>query len=460
MVQAGQGTQADPELDVSAQTTTLVLIVDDEPGILTSLSGVLGDEGYETISTSSGEEALELYREHQPEVVFLDIWLPDRDGLETLQSLCEIDPAAAVIMMSGHGSAATAVKAIKMGAIDYIEKPLSYNQAVEAVEGALEHRRSLSSNRVLRRSRAMTKERLKTDRKVKAPPELPQLQVSDQPQRTIAESAVLYGLGLHSGASTGMSILPLPPDSGIHFLTLPTNTLIPAYVDAVADTGYATTVAAGGARIRTVEHLLSALHALGITNLLIKVHGEIPVLDGSALEFCQALCEAGIVDQPVPRKDLVVDRRYEVTGEGGKSLTIEPAERFEISYLLRYPPPVGEQRFEFVLTDFESYERQIAPARTFGFTRDLPMMQELGLGSGGRLDNCILIGEDNVINTDLRYPDELVRHKILDIVGDLYLLGYPIRGRVTARLSGHRMNIALLREIAGTREPASVTVKP
>ena len=428
---------------------TLVLIVDDEPGILTSLSGVLTDEGYETICTSSGDEALELYRERGPEAVFLDIWLPDRDGLETLQSLCELDPAAAVIMMSGHGSAATAVKAIKMGALDYIEKPLSYRQAVNAVSGAIEHRRSLSSVRGRRRSRALKKERLDTDHPVVAPPQLPQLKLSREPQRTIAASTVLYGLGLHSGASTGMSILPLPADSGIHFLTLPTNTMIPAHVNSVADTGYATTLAAEGAQIQTVEHLLSALHALGITNLLIKVHGEIPVLDGSAVEFCDALSEAGVVDQDELRQELVVDRLYEVTGDGGKSLTIEPADEFSISYLLRYPPPVGEQFFEFTLTDFESYKRDIAPARTFGFTRDLPMMQELGLGSGGRLDNCVLIGEDNVINTELRFPDELARHKILDIVGDLYLLGYPIRGKVTACLSGHRMNIDLLREIAG-----------
>jgi len=145
----------------------------------------------------------------------------------------------------------------------------------------------------------------------------------------------------------------------------------------------------------------------------------------------------------------VIDRRFEVgSAEGSdKGLVIEPAEEFSVSYLLRYPPPVGEQRFEFTLTDFESYRREIAPARTFGFMRDLKMMNELGLGSGGRLDNFILVGEDNVINTELRFPDEFVRHKILDVVGDLYLLGYPVRGKVTARLSGHRDNIALQRAI-------------
>ncbi len=128
-------------------------------------------------------------------------------------------------------------------------------------------------------------------------------------------------------------------------------------------------------------------------------------------------------------------------------LSIEPADEFSVSYLLRYPPPVGEQSYEFTLTSPEDYKREIAPARTFGFMKDLKMINELGLGSGGRLDNFILVGEDDVINTDLRFPDEFVRHKILDIIGDLYLLGYPIRGKVTARLTGHRDNIALLRQI-------------
>jgi UDP-3-O-acyl N-acetylglucosamine deacetylase len=243
-----------------------------------------------------------------------------------------------------------------------------------------------------------------------------------------------------------MILQPLPPDSGIHFFTLPSGSHILAHVSAVAETDYATTLHGGGDRIRTVEHLLSALHAYGITNLLIKVHGEIPVLDGSALEFCNAIEEVGIEEQPAPRRETVVDRDYRV-GNGDRSLTLEPWDGFAVSYLLRFPPPVGEQFFEFELTGVDAYKEQVAPARTFGFMRDLQMIHELGLGSGGRLDNFILVGEDNVINTELRFADEFVRHKILDIIGDLYLLGYPLRGRVTARLTGHRDNIAILRKL-------------
>jgi UDP-3-O-acyl N-acetylglucosamine deacetylase len=229
-------------------------------------------------------------------------------------------------------------------------------------------------------------------------------------------------------------------------VTLPKGTVIPAHVSSVAETDYATSLEGEGEAIRTVEHLLSVLHAYGITNLLVKVHGEIPVLDGSALEFCTHLEEVGIVEQDVPRSEVVIDRRYEI-GDGAKSLVVEPAECFSVSYLLRYPPPVGEQYYEFVHTGRDAYREQVAPARTFGFMRDLKMINELGLGSGGRLDNFILVGEDNVINTELRFPDEFVRHKILDIVGDLYLLGYPLRGKVTARFTGHRDNIALQRLI-------------
>jgi UDP-3-O-acyl N-acetylglucosamine deacetylase len=427
----------------------LILIVDDEPGILTTLGGILSDEGYSTLTTTSGESALALYEEKRPAVVFLDIWLADRDGLETLQALREADPSVAVVMMSGHGTAATAVKAIKMGAYDYLEKPLSYKRAVDAAAGALDYRRTLQEGAAKSGKAAPGKprDRVEAERRFTPAPDLPLLAETRRNQRTLGHSTVVYGLGLHSGQRTGMVLQPLPENSGIHFVTLPTGIEIPAHVRAVAETDYATTLSGEGESIKTVEHLLSSLHAYGVGNLLIKVHGEIPVLDGSALEFCRILEDVGIAEQDEPQREVVIDRRYEVGGTGEKVLAIEPADEFSVSYLLRYPPPIGEQSYEFTLTSAEDYKREIAPARTFGFMKDLKMLNELGLGSGGRLDNFILVGEDDVINTDLRFPDEFVRHKILDIIGDLYLLGYPIRGKVTARLTGHRDNIALLRRI-------------
>lgn len=421
-----------------------VLIIDDEPSILATVAGVLSDEGYETSVAETGRKGLALFEEKRPDVVFLDIWLPDHDGLELLDTLRARDPQVAVIMISGHGTVSTAVKAIRMGAFNYLEKPLSYNQVIESVEGALEHRRSAQRDQQPRAE--SRRDRTEIERDLVSPPLLPIVKNGRKHQKTIKRSTVIYGLGLHSGTRTGMVMQPLPPNSGIHFFTLPAEKVIAANVSQVAETDYATTLSRDGQNIRTVEHLLSALHACGITNLLIKVHGEIPVLDGSALEFCKVIEEAGIEGQRVARKELVVDRLYEV-GDGKKRLTLEPHDGFVISYQLRYPPPIGDQFYEFELDSFDRYRTEIAPARTFGFMRDLKMMAELGLGSGGRLDNFILVGEDNVLNTDLRFPDEFVRHKILDIIGDLYLLGFPIRGKVTAHLTGHRDNIEILRRI-------------
>ncbi len=422
----------------------LILIVDDEEGILTTMSQVLGDEGFRTLTTTSGAEALDLYREHRPDLVFLDIWLPDKDGLEVLQALLEMDAHALVVMMSGHGTSSTAVKSIKMGAQDYLEKPLSYDQTVAAVKDALQARAkgtSVGDGGVLEASKHQLVGELEP------PPDLGLLVTTDRPQRTIKSPSVIYGLGLHSGGRTGMVIQPLPPDTGIHFLTLPAGNVIPAQISAVAETDYATSITRHGEHIKTVEHLLSALHACGITNLLVKVHGEIPVLDGSALGFLERIEEIGVEDQDRPVKELVIDRVWGVGDDNDKSLTIEPADMFSVSYLLRYPQPIGEQFYEFTMDDCEAYRREIAPARTFGFVRDIKMLNELGLGGGGRLDNFIMVGDDEVINTELRFPDEFVRHKILDVIGDLYLLGYPVRGKVTARFTGHRDNIALQRKI-------------
>ncbi|MEO7794645.1 MAG: UDP-3-O-acyl-N-acetylglucosamine deacetylase [Thermoanaerobaculia bacterium] len=432
-------------------TRPLALIVDDEAGILTTLGGILTDHGFEVATTPSGAEALEIYASRGPEIVFLDVWLPDRDGLETLQMLREADPKATVIMISGHGTAATAVRAIKMGAFDYLEKPLSYEQVMAAARAGLAHHRAPAADpavRVPEDSGGFANHN--EPRRLPIPPLL-HLELSALPQRTLRRNTVLYGMGLHSGGRTGMVLQPLPAGSGIHFHSLPSGDSIPAHVSAVGDTDYATTLGHNGSTVKTVEHLLSALHASGITNLLIKVHGEVPVLDGSAAEFCRTLEEIGIEDQGAPRQEFVVDKVYEV-GTGEKRLTLEPFDGFAVSYLLRYPPPIGEQFYDFELMSFEAFKREIAPARTFGFLRDLKMMNEIGLGSGGRLDNFILVGEDHVVNTELRFPDEFVRHKILDIIGDLYLLGYPIRGRVRAHLTGHRDNIALVRKLVAENQ--------
>jgi UDP-3-O-acyl N-acetylglucosamine deacetylase len=181
--------------------------------------------------------------------------------------------------------------------------------------------------------------------------------------------------------------------------------------------------------------------------VLVKVQGEIPILDGSALEFCNLIEEAGIQEEEEECVEIVVDRRYRVGAQGGESISIEPAEVFSVRYTLKYPKPVGTQEYYYVFKSQENFKAEVAPARTFGFLRDIEKLQKMGLVSGGKLDNCILIDDERIINTDLRFPDELARHKVLDIVGDFYLLGKPLRGAITAQMTGHSDNIALLREL-------------
>ena len=198
---------------------------------------------------------------------------------------------------------------------------------------------------------------------------------------------------------------------------------------------------------KTVEHLMAAFHAYGITNVLVKMQAEVPILDGSALELCALLDEAGILDQAATVEEIVIDERYAVGADepDRKGIAIEPADAFIVHYTLDYPAPIGRQEFEFRLSDLETFRREIAPARTFGFVQEIEQLEQMGLAAGGRLNNCILVGEEGVVNAPLRFPDEFARHKILDVIGDLYLLGRPVRGKITARMTGHSDNAALLR---------------
>jgi UDP-3-O-acyl N-acetylglucosamine deacetylase len=263
---------------------------------------------------------------------------------------------------------------------------------------------------------------------------------------------VLYGTGLHSGMKTGLLFQPLPPHSGILFGNISSDEVVPAHLDYVQTTEFATSLKKGRAIAKTIEHLMAVLHAYRITNLMVKMIEEIPIMDGSALEFCKIIEQAGLEEQEERVDELIIDRRLEVVHHN-KSLVIEPAEIFSVHYFLDYPFPIGQQTLEFVLEREEAFKDQIAPARTFGFLKDIEMLERMGLGGGGRLHNFILLDHEKIVNTELRFPDEFVRHKILDLIGDLYLLNRPVRGRVTAHLTGHTENIALMKEIQGeTRE--------
>lgn len=422
--------------ETAAETT--ILIVDDEEGIRESVREILSDEGYRVIEASDGTTVLELIRKERPRLVLLDIWMPQVDGIGLLKEIKEQEPEVNVIMISGHGNIHTAVAAAKLGAFDFIEKPLSLDGLLLTVRRALGgsppskgNGKSLKTARGKRRSRVSAAAAAARSLK----------------QKTLGKSVVISGQGLHSGIKTGVILHPLPPNSGILFSGISADTTVPAHLDYVGSTGYATSLRGKGIVVGTVEHFLAVLHSYGITNLLVKMHGEIPIMDGSALDFCNLIEEAGLQEQDEEWSEIVIDRTYRVGPKGGETISVEPADAFGVRYVLNYPKPIGLQEHTYLYKGPESFKAEIAPARTFGFLKDIEKLEKLGLVNGGRLSNCILMDNEKILNTELRFADEFARHKILDIVGDFYLLGRPIRGMVTARMTGHSDNIALLRQI-------------
>lgn len=270
-------------------------------------------------------------------------------------------------------------------------------------------------------------------------------------QKTLRQSTVLYGQGLQSGLKTGVILSPLPPNSGIVFWNIATAEQLPASVAFVASTDFSTSLRKGGVMARTIEHLMSALHAYRISNVLVKISDEIPIMDGSASAFCDLVEQAGIIEQDVLAEEFVVERCYHVgdVGTAAKSIVVEPYDGFRITYRLDYPAPLGVQEYTYEHQDEASYRRDIAPARTFAFVKDVEQMHEVGLVAGGRLNNVILLDGEKIVNSvELHFPDECARHKVLDIMGDLYLLGRPLRGHVRANMTGHTENIALVQKLS------------
>jgi UDP-3-O-[3-hydroxymyristoyl] N-acetylglucosamine deacetylase len=425
--------------EVLAQKT--ILIVDDEDKVRESVREVLGDEGYRVVDTADGTRVMNLIEQEKPELVLLDIWMPQIDGIDLLKQIKSQQPTVNVVMISGHGNIHTAVEATKSGAFDFLEKPLSLDALLLTAQRALGHYSPSRSRELHGRSRK-AKAGKRSPTVAKHETSRPTLK-----QRTLKKSVVTSGQGLHSGMKTGLILHPLPADSGILFSGISGDVRVPAHLDYVGSTGYATSLRAKGFAVGTVEHLLAALHSYGITNLLIKVHGEIPILDGSALEFCNLIDEAGVQEESEEWSEIVVDRPYRVGAPGGESIIIEPADVFSVRYILSYPKPVGIQEHAYTYRDAACFKEEIAPARTFGFLKDIEQLQQAGLVNGGKLNNCILIDDEKIINTDLRFPNELARHKVLDTIGDFYLLAKPIRGAITAHMTGHSDNIALLREL-------------
>ena len=275
-------------------------------------------------------------------------------------------------------------------------------------------------------------------------------------QRTLQSLTKAVGVGLHSGQRVELTLRPAQPDTGIVFrrVDLPQPVDIPITATAVTDTRLASTISNGGAKVFTVEHLMSACAGLGIDNLYIDITAEeVPILDGSASSFVFLLQSAGIVEQNAPKRFIRVLKTVQVReGEGAnvKWARLDPHHGYKLSFEIDFRHPAVDSTGQSVVFDMDinDYTRDIARARTFGFTRDVEMMRANGLALGGGLDNAIVMDDYKVLNSDgLRYDDEFVKHKILDAMGDLFLIGKPLLASYVAFRSGHAMNNKLLREL-------------
>jgi UDP-3-O-[3-hydroxymyristoyl] N-acetylglucosamine deacetylase len=269
-------------------------------------------------------------------------------------------------------------------------------------------------------------------------------------QRTISEPVTCQGVGLHSGELVTLTLRPAPAHHGIVFIRTdtPRPVSIPALAEYVVDTALATTLGKDGVKVGTVEHLLSALAGLGIDNVRVELDGpEVPVMDGSAAHFVQMVTSAGVCVLEAPRSYLVIKKPVTVA-EGDKEAALAPDRRFRVSCTIDFQHPlISSQSFEPDLCA-RGFSGEISRARTFGFLRDVEMLKKLGLARGGSLENAIVVDESSILNPGgLRFPDEFVRHKILDAIGDVSLFGRPVIGHLKVFKTGHALNHKLVQKV-------------
>ncbi|HDK17564.1 MAG TPA: UDP-3-O-acyl-N-acetylglucosamine deacetylase [Nitrospirae bacterium] len=269
-------------------------------------------------------------------------------------------------------------------------------------------------------------------------------------QNTIKEEVHISGVGLHSGRAINMRLKPAPRDAGISFIrTDRGNVRIRARIENVADTTFATNLAYDGIKVGTVEHLLSALAGLKIDNLYVELDGpEVPIMDGSASCFTRKILDEGMIARQAKRVSCMRILKPVVVMEGPCQIAVVPYEGTRITFSVNYNhPSFGEQKFSLDISEAD-FIKEIAPAKTFGFLKDVKMLRSRGLARGGSLDNAIVVGESGILNEKgLRFKNEVVRHKLLDALGDISLLGRPIYAHVIANRAGHTLNIKLLRKI-------------
>ena len=280
-------------------------------------------------------------------------------------------------------------------------------------------------------------------------------------QRTLRRSISCTGIGLHSGHKVTLSLKPAPADFGIRFRRTDLGGAeIPATVQHLAGIHYATGLARDTSSVETVEHLLAALVSLGIDNVIVELNTpEVPIMDGSAAPFIYLINEAGVKRLAAPRKYLKVLKAMALS-DGDKRIAIYPSDHFKVTYSIAFDHPLLRHQSRTIRINEESFVEEIAPARTFGFLKEVEMLRQRGLTLGGSLENAIVIGDTGVLNNTLRFEDEFVRHKILDVIGDLALLGHQIIGHVVAHRGGHALHTAFASQVAEDTESWALVESP
>lgn len=279
-------------------------------------------------------------------------------------------------------------------------------------------------------------------------------------QRTIKNEISFEGIGLHTGKFSRVTLKPAARDTGIVFVRTDKPATIKAHAGAVIDTAFATTIGTHDVKIRTVEHLLAAAAGLGIDNMIAEVAGpEIPILDGSATDHISIILKAGIAKQGKKRPYLRITKPF-IFEDGQAKIAAIPYNGSRITYSIHFNHHgIGEQRISIDINE-ETFAREIAPARTFGFLKDIEYLRSMGLAKGGSLDNAVVLGEHGVLNSSgLRFSDEFVRHKVLDCVGDFSLLGFPIYGHIIAGRTGHSSNVKFVKKLISNPECWDIIVE-
>ena len=416
-----------------------VLIIDDEEDILSSCKAVLEDEDYDVETAKDYDEAIKIFESKKIDLVFLDVWLPNVDGLDILSNIKEKYPNTTVIMMSGHAGVETAVRATKMGAYDFLEKPISISKLLSSCDEVLNKKENNNETEINYSNNNHNKSKLKY--KI--------------PQRTIAKSVVVSGFALMEGRKTALTLVPAEVNTGIVFVDINSNTRIKLSHENILSKDKSgavnsTALISGNRHIKTTEHFLAALHMMGITNLIVKCDGEVPNVDGSALVFCDALKEAGYIEQEDYIEPIVIDRElvYGNIDDNETYIILSPYDGLEVNLRIDFAGSIGVQQFDYKFESFEQFSEDIGRARSFNTLDNIDYAQKMGMAGSGMIGSHIILCEGKVINTKLHFDNEFVRHKILDIIGDMYILGRPIKAKIRANKSSHSFNHSVVHDLA------------